>query len=585
MDPITVRHWTPRFEISDVQELNSYAHDLGLSKLVAKILLGRQLSRKEAEGFLSAGLSNLPSPFLLPDVEKAVERLETAIRLKETIAVHGDYDVDGVSGTALLISILQELGGQVEFFIPSRLRDGYGLSAEALRSAANRNVKVLVTVDCGISAFDEAHLASQLGMDLIITDHHQPHSELPEALAIVNPMRSDSTFPFKELAGVGVAFFVMIALRKTLRDSGWFSNRKEPDLRQFLDLVALGTIADLVPLQGVNRIMCRQGLELMQIAPREGLFALKDVASIKNISSGTIGFQIAPRLNAAGRMQDASIAVELLLERDKSKAQRMARKLDQWNLERRNLENETFEQALTDIQEISGFFTHSIVLAREGWHSGVIGIVASRIVELFHRPTVLIALDGQTGRGSARSIHGFHLSEAFQACNQNLLTYGGHAMAAGLTLEKHQLKMFSHAFESYARKAINQNDLIPKIHYDGLLSMEDIDLSSLEQLMELSPFGMKNPEPKMLLESVHIEDVQKLQGGHLRFTVIQDQLNIQGIAFGMMDREVEFSGEVDLLVSPQINFFGGKKNIQLRVVDVRSSKLPMDPGPLESPVI
>jgi single-stranded-DNA-specific exonuclease len=503
----------------------------------------------------------------------AVKRLAAAIEKNEKIAVHGDYDVDGITGTVLLYAALSAFGGDVEYHIPLRLRDGYGLSGEAIKTAAGKGIAVIVSVDCGVSALAEAELAKTLGVDLIVTDHHQPPESLPEALAVINPQRADSTFPFADLAGVGVAFFLSVALRKHLRDSGWFETRPEPDLRQYLDLVALGTIADLVPLQDVNRILTRHGLALLNSGQRVGVRALKQVAGVKNVNSGAVGFQLAPRLNAAGRMEDAGLGVELLLAEEMVLALNTARYLDQCNQERQEVEQQTLREAEALIASLPPEFSHSVVLGKQGWHPGVIGIVASRLVERYHRPTVLVAQDGEIGKGSARSIRGYHLYQGLQACAETLISYGGHEMAAGLSLEGQHLKGFATAFEADAKNVLRDEDLLPKLSYDSTVLLEEISLEVLKQLEEMAPFGMGNPEPVLLVEAVRAMRVQELKGGHLRFTACQGAFSHPAIAFGMQERREEFRGEIDLLVSPQVNRYQGRETVQLRVRDMRVSSI------------
>ena len=571
MKAVTERLWVPRHNSPDYSIASEYAEQLGISSLVARLLIGRQFSLESARQFLAMRLSDLPDPFLLPDMDVAVTRLYAAIENKEKIAIHGDYDVDGISGTVLLTAVLGVFGADVEYHIPLRLRDGYGLSAEAIKAAAARGITVIVSVDCGVSAHEEANLARQHGIDLVVTDHHQPPATLPLAVAVINPQRRDSDFPFRPLAGVGVAFFLLIALRKTLREAGWFKTHPEPDLRDYLDLVALGTIADLVPLQGVNRTMAKHGLRLIENGPRIGLRALKQVASVKNVSSGVVGFQLAPRLNAAGRMEDAALGVELLLEEDMVRALNTARYLDQCNRERQELEKQTLREAETAVAKLSDQHSHTIVLGGEGWHPGVIGIVASRLVERYHRPTVLVALDGDGGKGSARSIRGYHLYQGLQACAGHLMAFGGHEMAAGLSLNRQELPAFASALEAHARGELGDDDLIPKLRHDGTLLLEEIDLDALRQMESMAPFGMENPEPLMVVESVRAMRVQELKGGHLRFTVCQGAFSHPAIAFGMQGRKEEFRGEVDLLVAPQINYYQGRETVQLRVKDVKAS--------------
>jgi len=568
---VTERLWLPRHDSADYSMASEYADRLGVSSLVARLLIGRQFSLESARQFLAMRLADLPDPFLLPDMDVAVNRLYAAIENGEKIAIHGDYDVDGISGTVLLTAVLKAFGADVEYHIPLRLRDGYGLSAEAIKAAAARGVTVVVSVDCGVSAHEEASLARQSGIDLIVTDHHQPPATLPQAVAVINPQRQDSGFPFRPLAGVGVAFFLLIALRKTLREAGWFKTHPEPDLRDYLDLVALGTIADLVPLQGINRTLARHGLRLIENAPRIGLRALKQVASVKNVSSGVVGFQLAPRLNAAGRMEDAVLGVELLLEEDMVRALNTARYLDQCNRARQELEKQTLREAESAVAGLSDQHTHTIVLGGEGWHPGVIGIVASRLVERYHRPTVLVALDGDGGKGSARSIRGYHLYQGLQACAGHLEAFGGHEMAAGLSLSRQELPAFASALEAHAREELGDDELLPKLRHDGTVLLEEIDPDALRQMESMAPFGMENPEPLMVVESVRAMRIQEIKGGHLRFTVCQGAFSHPAIAFGMQGRKEDFQGEIDLLVAPQINYYQGRETVQLRVKDVRKS--------------
>jgi single-stranded-DNA-specific exonuclease len=573
MDPVIGRLWLPRNEQPDLVALNDFAVDFQLSRLVARILASREPSLAVARDFLNTRLADLPDPFLLPDMAAAVDRLQLALAQGEKIAIHGDYDVDGITGTVLLLDGLRSMGcEQIEYHIPLRLRDGYGLSAAAMQKAADDGVTVVVSVDCGVTAHAEASLAKECGIDLIITDHHQPPDELPEAFSIINPQRSNSSFPFPNLAGVGVAFFLLVALRKKLRDSGWFKQHSEPDLRNSLDLVALGTIADLVPLKGINRTLTRHGLVLLEKGERAGVRALKQVAGVKEVSCGVVGFQMAPRLNAAGRMEDAGLGVELLLEQDMVRGLNTARYLDQCNRERRVIEKETLQEAERAVAELGAAHTHSIVLGGEGWHSGVIGIVASRLVDRYSRPTVLIALDDTTGKGSCRSIRGFNLYNGLQSCADYLLAFGGHEMAAGLSVSADQLPAFAAAFESHARSVLSEVDLQPKLYHDGVVLLEEMDLDVLRQLEGLAPFGMGNPEPVLIVESVHAMQVKPVGDTHLRFTACQGAFSHPAIAFGMLDRREEFQGEVDLLVSPQINRYNGRESVQLRIKDVRPAQ-------------
>ena len=569
MEPVTQHHWVPRSDPADDKTIQSLAQQVGVSVLLARILSHRQFSAETAQKFLDSRLSTLPDPFLLPNMQVAVTRLYSALKAGEKIAIHGDYDVDGITGTVLLKEVLSLFGGDVEYHIPQRVVDGYGLSAPAIENAGKRGVKLIVTVDCGVSAHQEARIASHFGIDLIITDHHQPSSSLPKALAVINPKLPESQFPFTDLSGVGVAFFLLIALRKTIRNEGGFINRSEPDLRHYLDLVALGTIADLVSLQGVNRTLTLHGLKIINRACRVGLRALKQVASVKEITSSAVGFQLAPRLNAVGRMEDATVGVELLLENDMPRALNAARFLDKCNRTRQDLEKKILNEAETAIAKMPDSFTHTIVLGREGWHPGVIGIVASRLVERYNRPTVLVALDGNSGTGSARSIGGYHMYQGLHSCAGHLNTFGGHEMAAGLSIDRCHLSDFAKALETHARSTLCHENLVPKLLHDGVLQIEEINFDHLYELQRLSPFGVGNPEPQMIVESVFAKNLHHLRGGHLRFIVERESFSVPAIAFGMQQRIEDFQGEIDLLVTPQINHYRGQQSIQLRIKDVR----------------
>ncbi len=568
MEPITTRLWEQRCEDFDPAAVTSLQKELNVSALLAQVLIQRGLEGDLARDFLAGSLVNLPDPGLLPDMTPAVERLSAALQAGEKIAVHGDYDVDGMSGAALLVEGLTACGADVDYHIPLRLRDGYGLSVVALREAAASGVKVVVSVDCGVSAMEEARLAAELGLDLIITDHHQPPPQLPHALAVINPQRSDSEFPCADLAGVGVGFFLLAGLRRQLRDNGWFATRPEPDLKTLLDLVALGTVADLVPLRGINRILTRYGLNLLEQTRRPGIMALKDVAAVREVTSGTVGYQLAPRLNAAGRLEDASQGVALLLEQDRHTARQTADMLDQLNQERRALEKQTFLEAVTMLASTAKPEQRSIVLAGEGWHPGVIGIVASRLVERFHRPTVMIALDGDNGKGSARSIRGFHLYQELQECADTLNAFGGHEMAAGLSLSREQVEPFAAVFEARA-KSMSDDLFLPRLRYDIEATLDEISMSNVRELENMAPFGMGNSEPQLLIRDVSARRVEVLGKQHLRFTAVQGGYSLAAIAFGMAERRDELQGSIDLLVAPQINRYNGRETVQLKVKDVR----------------
>ncbi len=559
--------WRAGMDAGPVQQL---AAELGVSPLLAAVLCQRGIDGvDEAQRFLASRLAAMPDPLLLMDMEKAVDRLALAVRSGEPIAVHGDYDVDGITGTALLVETLRRFGGIVDYFIPLRLKDGYGLSGEALQRAAAAGAKVAVSVDCGVSALGEALLAREIGLDLIITDHHQPPETLPEALAVVNPCRPDCEFPAKNLSGVGVVFMLLVALRTRLRRDGHFARRTEPDLRRSLDLVALGTIADIVPLTGLNRTLVKVGLEVLSRGGRPGLDALKTVAAVREVTCGAVGFRLAPRLNAAGRLQDAAQGVALLLEDSPERALENARHLDAVNRDRQLLEQQTLEEAVALVEGRLPAGQRTIVLADEGWHPGVIGIVASRLVERYHRPVVLMALEKGVGKGSARSIRGFHLYRALEFCRPLLAGFGGHEYAAGLTIDAARIEEFGAAFEEAACRVLTEEHLEPRLFYDGEVLLEELNLEPVEELSRLAPFGAGNPQPHFVTRRVRVQQVRTVGTNHLSFTARQGGYSCSCIAFGMAERAGELNGELDLLFAPQINEWQGRRSVQLQIKDLR----------------
>lgn len=573
MEPVKDRKWKLRAEQPSLAEIASLAASLSVQQLTARTLLLRGIGTAEqGQDYLYARLAALPDPDLLPDMAIACTRLEQALMRGEKIAVHGDYDVDGISGCTLLVETLRSLGGLVEYHIPLRMTEGYGLSADAIRQARDNGCDLIVSVDCGVSAHAEADLASELGIDLIITDHHQPPEELPLCLALVNPHLSTNRFPWQAISGVGVAFFLLVGLRRRLRENGYFTHHPEPDLRQGLDLVALGTIADIVPLGGVNRILVRAGLQLMEQGTRPGIAALKKVADVKQVSCGVVGFRLAPRLNAAGRLEDAALGVKLLLGDDQQELNELAELLDSFNRDRQKLEQQTLEQAVAMLDEAVSTDQHSIVLADERWHSGVIGIVASRLVERYYRPTVLIALDAGQGKGSCRSISGFNLHRALQQCADSLSGFGGHAMAAGLSIAEDKLDLFCSEFEQVCRKSLSAEELVPAAAHDGECRLADLTMPLIEELELLSPFGAGNPQPTFYSRGCRVLSPRVLGGKHLKFDVEQNGRRLGCIAFGMAERFDQLSGEVTLLFRPEINSWRGQKSVQLQVVDFHSKE-------------
>jgi single-stranded-DNA-specific exonuclease len=570
MQPITERTWRMRETDPDAVELLCRS---GVNKLLARLLVGRGICDSQAaSGYLAPTLSTLHDPMLLSGMAAAVERLCLALSRAERVCVHGDYDVDGVTSVALLIGFFRAIGLDCFSYIPKRLTEGYGLSSQGVQAAADAGASVLVTVDCGIGSVAEALLCREAGIDLIITDHHAPPEQLPEAFAVINPLQPGCSFPFKSLAGVGVAFHLVIALRARLRDSGHFASA-EPDIRECLDLVALGTIADVVPLLGANRVLVNYGLKRLDVSPRPGVQALKEVAGVTGeVGCGAVGFRLAPRINAAGRLEDAALGLELLLTADPAKAKAIAAELDESNAERQAIERATLEEARSMLADGACRGRKSIVLGSGDWHPGVVGIVASRIAELFHRPAILFAFEDGTGKGSGRSIARFHLLDAIKSCADHLLRFGGHSHAAGLAIAEDELERFALKFDEAAALALDADALVPSIAYDAELAPAEIVESLPLELERMKPFGMGNPEPVFLLKGAAVSESRVLKGGHLKLRLSCGGRSFDAIGFGLAEKPVVAGGRVDLLFSPAINVWNGRSSLQLVVKDLRGEE-------------
>ncbi|GFO69181.1 single-stranded-DNA-specific exonuclease RecJ [Geomonas limicola] len=566
MQPVTERTWRERrAEPTALQALCQ----AGIAPLTARLIANRGLDDPAAaHNYLNPTLASLHDPLLLSGIPESVERLFLALTRGERVCVHGDYDVDGVTSTALLISFFRAIGLDCCHYIPKRLTEGYGLSEQGVQAALERGAAVLITVDCGITAVAEARLCRELGLDLIVTDHHSPPEELPDACAIINPLLPGCRYPFKSLAGVGVAFHLLIALRSRLRAEGRLPT-PEPDLRDYLDLVALGTIADVVPLLGVNRVLASYGLKQLSSSKRPGIDALKDVAGVTGeVGCGAVGFRLAPRINAAGRLEDAALGLELLLTSDPDRARQIARELDDANAERQALERATLEEARAMLEEGACRGRKSIVLGSQLWHPGVIGIVASRIVELFHRPVILFAFEDGNGRGSGRSISKFHLLDAIKGCADHLVRFGGHSHAAGLSILEEELERFALKFDEAASSVLDADALTPSLAYDAELRAADVSEALVEEVDRMKPFGMGNPEPLFLLKGATVTSSRVLKGGHLKLQISLGGRSFDAIGFGLAEKEVA-GGRVDLLCTPGINVWNGKSSLQLTIKDLR----------------
>ncbi len=559
-------------------------NEVGVSSLLARLLINRGIKdSSSAKVFLSPQLTQLHDPFLLTDMTPAVERIRQAIARKEKILIYGDYDVDGITGVTLLISVLKEREALVSYCIPHRIKEGYGLNKGRIEKASQDGVNLIITVDCGITSSEEVAYAHHRGIEVIITDHHQPGDSLPQAVAVINPGRRDSSYPFQELAGVGVVFKLAQALELQDKNShpSMFNPPSSTGIWKHLDLVSLGTIADVVPLIGENRILAKYGLRELSRTGKPGLQALIEVSGIgdKQLTPTHVGFILAPRLNAGGRLGNAERGVKLLLTESKEDALPLAQSLDQENRKRQKIEGKVVEEGISRIKEEVDLQSEKvIVLADESWHPGVIGIVASRLVNKFYRPVILIALDGEGGKGSARSINSFHLFQALKECQDLLLGLGGHSLAAGLTIARGKIQDLREKMNKIAHSLLSKEDLIPKLKIDSQLRLQDINLELIKNLDLLSPFGRGNTKPLFASTGTELIDSPYIvKNNHLKLRVTEGGPVHEAIGFKMGDKLSQLTGKVsgvDLAYSLEINEWRGTKTVQLHLKDIRLSEIP-----------
>lgn len=543
-----------------------------LSPLISQILLNRNItSPEDLTHFLHPSLAHLPDPEKMKDMKKATARLVEAVKKGEAITVYGDYDVDGTTATAMLLEFFRQVGAKVDYYIPHRIHEGYSLNVEALKKIAARGTRVLITVDNGISAVEEAEAAKSLGMDLIITDHHEVPPQIPPAFAVLNPKQPGDEFPGKELAGVGVAYYLMIGLRRALREAGLLGDR-EPNLRQALDLVAVGTVADLAPLKGLNRILVREGLKVLSARGRLGMRALLEVSGVDGeVKADQLAFRVGPRINAVGRLEEADLGVQLLTAEEAGRARALAERLDQANVSRKELEDQITEAAVAQVEreDMSKNF-RSLVVYEAGWHQGVIGIVASRLVERYYLPTIVLTSDKAGLKGSARSIRAFHLVEGLKECAEFLGKFGGHAYAAGLSMDPERLNSFRLRFDEVVRKRLGEQDFIPCLNMDVETSLDQINTDFMEQLARLEPFGLGNPAPLFWLKGGTVKESRVVGEKHLKMRVGQGPRSLGAIGFRMGHQQPPGGARVDLAFFPEWNEWNGSKNIQLRLVGLKN---------------
>jgi single-stranded-DNA-specific exonuclease len=539
-----------------------------LPRLVARILLNRGLAESDdILAFLDPSLERLNPPFGLADLETAAARLGQAVRRGEPVAVYGDYDADGLTATALLHQFFRDLGLESFPYIPDRLTQGYGLKQELMEKAAAQ-ARLMVTVDCGISDGPLVDWARERGLEVIITDHHEIPPELPNALAVVNPKRQGHAYPFGDLAGVGVALLLALGVRADLRAEGWFAGRREPNLRNCLDLVALGTAADVVPLVGENRILVAQGLKVLEESRRPGIVALKEVVQLegKPITYQNVVFQLAPRLNAAGRMGQARCALELLLSDDLAQARIQARYLHNLNRQRQAIEEDVLKKARTLIRKQGLSRRPVLVLAGEAWHPGVLGIVAARLAEEYHRPAALVSLINGTGRGSARSVEGFHLFQGLHACRQALRKYGGHEFAAGFEVAADQLPALQELLDEAFHAQVGAEPPRPTLKVDAQAELADLDAAYYRHLHTLRPFGPGNPAPVLACLAVDCLGSKVLKDRHLKVQLSQAGHVLEAIAFDMAGAH-PLEGPLDVALATRLSHFQGRTLPDTRLLD------------------
>jgi single-stranded-DNA-specific exonuclease len=557
------------------------AKSLKVSPLLAQVLINRGITDPvEASVFLRPKLTELIDPLQMPGIEPAVQRVKQAIANREKITLYGDYDVDGITGVAILWQILTMLGAEVDYYIPHRIDEGYGLNAEAVEMLAKSGTKLLVTVDCGVTAFHSAETAAQLGLDLIITDHHQLDPVLPQAAAIVHPALEES-YPNQDSSGAMVAFKLAWAIANEFNPG----QRLEPRLRDFMlsatSLAAMGTVADIVDLRGENRVLTSYGLKALPGCKLSGIEALIETAGLTghSLDSFHIGFRLAPMLNAAGRMGHARLAVELLTSDSPIRSTQIAEYLKEQNSQRQQCERKIFKQACEMIveQDLNHPDRKSIVLVNENWHTGVIGIVASRIVDKFYRPTIMInAADAEDGiaQGSGRSIPGFCLLSAIRACSHHLNSFGGHKMAAGITIAVERIEQFAAELEDYAKQNLNENDVAAKLHIDAEVPLDTFRMETVNELQLLGPFGQGNPEPTFATKGVRLASPPRRVGSgreHLQLAITDNTAAIRciGFRFGRLEKKLLESEFFNVAYQPQINTYNGNSSVEFVLTDIQ----------------
>lgn len=536
----------------------------GISEVLARILVNREITKEEGvKVFLEPTRNDFYDPLLLPDMKKAVDRIIKAIETKEKVVIFGDYDVDGITSVTVLKKFLKERGLETGYYIPNRLEEGYGLNQNAIEKIKEEKYTLMITVDCGISSINEIEECNKLGIQTIITDHHEQAEKIPNAYAVVDAKRKDNQYPFRELAGVGVVFKLIQAISKEL-------GLEDKEYLKYLDIVAIGTISDIVPLVDENRVIAKLGLRLVEMTRNIGLKELINTLGYSKIDSNTISFGVAPRINACGRMGHQEEALKLFLTDNIVEAKDITRNLNKYNTERQEKEKEILRQALEELENEDLENKSTIVLGGDNWYHGVIGIVASKITESFFKPTILIDFEDGEGKGSGRSIPGFDLHEALNYSSEHLEKFGGHAMAVGLTIKKEEFENFKSKFEEIA-KIKNVKQIQPIIKIDSQITRKDFNFETIKEIKKLEPFGEKNERPKFLYKNLKINSIRALsEGKHLKLTLKDDNFIIDAIGFNLGSLASEFliDDKVDVVGTLEENNYNGMEKIQINIKDI-----------------
>ena len=548
------------------EKVEKIQQEFGLSRLLSTILVNKGLETKEEiEVFLNPTRKDFHDPYLMPDMEIAVKRIIQAIENQEKVIIYGDYDVDGITSITVLKKFLSDRGLEVDSYIPNRLDEGYGLNKAAIDKIVSEGYQLMITVDCGISGIDEIDYANSLGLETIVTDHHEPAEVLPKALAVVDAKRKDNQYPNNQLAGVGVVFKLTQAISQVY-------NLEEKEYLKYLDIVCVGTISDIVPLVDENRVIAKLGLKLVEVTKNIGLKALLTSIGYKRIDSSAISFGVAPRINACGRMGHEQEALKLFLTDNIVEATDITKKLNEYNKERQDIEKRIFEEVLVKIEK-GEKDKPCIVLADENWHHGVIGIVSSKVTEMYYKPSILICFEDGEGKGSGRSIPGFDLHDALSKCDDHIERFGGHSMAIGISVTKENFNSFKNDFEEYVSNT-NINELVPVIKVDEEINSKDIGVNTVKELSMLEPFGEANKMPIFMYKNLRINSIRALSDGkHLKLTLKDEGTVIDAIGFNMGYLVDEFllGDKVDVLGNLEINSFNGRESVQINLKDLRKS--------------